>query len=475
MHVVAANTFEEWRLVARALLASAVQPPHVCFREVGPQRELFQATKPKGSEQFAKRQSAQNSTTFRVSKRFLQLAEAVACHRDASRFELLYRTLWRLMHGESRLLDVSTDDDVHKLHEMEKAVRRDCHKMKAFVRFRRVEADGREQFIAWHRPDHRIVRRVAPFFSRRFPTMEWTILTPDDSVHWNEQELTYGPGVPASNAPQADELEAMWKTYYASIFNPARIKLKTMKREMPVRHWKTLPETAIIPEMLLDAPRRVEKMVAIPPGGYRSATQFVPESQDYESLRDAAGRCQGCELYCDATQTVFGEGSATAQIMMVGEQPGDMEDREGRPFVGPAGAVFDDAMRQAGIKRDAVYLTNAVKHFKFILRGKRRIHNKPSIQEAIACRPWLEAEIELVRPKILVCLGATAAQSLMGTDFRITRDRGRFFETTWCPATIATYHPSAVLRAQDKLHSAQIMDDLIGDLRAAQQYLTQIS
>jgi DNA polymerase len=160
--------------------------------------------------------------------------------------------------------------------------------------------------------------------------------------------------------------------------------------------------------------------------------------------------------------------------MVVGEQPGDMEDQLGRPFVGPAGKVFDEAMQRAGLDRNQTYLTNAVKHFKFILRGKKRIHNKPSIQEAIACRPWLVAELELVKPDVLVCLGATAAQSLIGTDFRITRQRGEFVATKSCEATIATYHPSAVLRAPDPINRERIWTDLVTDLRRARTRLSEL-
>jgi DNA polymerase len=161
--------------------------------------------------------------------------------------------------------------------------------------------------------------------------------------------------------------------------------------------------------------------------------------------------------------------------MMVGEQPGDMEDQAGRPFVGPAGKVLDDAMEHAGIFRSEVYLTNAVKHFKFILRGKRRIHNKPSIQEAIACRPWVAAEITLVKPDVLICLGATAAQSLMGTDFRITRQRGQFIATSWCDSTIATFHPSAILRIPDPERRDRMWADLVADLASARERLDALS
>jgi DNA polymerase len=194
------------------------------------------------------------------------------------------------------------------------------------------------------------------------------------------------------------------------------------------------------------------------------AAAFVPADADLAALAAASKRCQGCPLYRDATQTVFGRGRADARIMLVGEQPGDQEDLRDAPFVGPAGEVLDRALHEVGLDRDSLYVTNAVKHFKFVLRGKRRIHQTPRLSEIVACRPWVEAELALIRPDTLVCLGATAARALLGDDFRLMRDRGRVFATRWAPHTLATLHPSAVLRgedtaAQDRLY-AMLRDDL---------------
>src|SRR5213080_3619334 len=185
------------------------------------------------------------------------------------------------------------------------------------------------------------------------------------------------------------------------------------------------------------------------------AAPFVPAGASLAELRAAAARCTGCELYRRATQTVFGRGPAEARIVLVGEQPGDQEDLKGAPFVGPAGEVLDRALADVGLGRQSLYVTNAVKHFKFEERGKRRIHQTPRANEIAACRPWLEAELAAIHPEILVCLGATAARIVFGDSFRITRDRGRFAPTRWAPKTIATYHPSAVLRGQDEAEQAQ--------------------
>jgi DNA polymerase len=179
----------------------------------------------------------------------------------------------------------------------------------------------------------------------------------------------------------------------------------------------------------------------------RSASDLIPIQPDWESLRDAAAGCRACDLWKRGTQTVFGEGAANARIMFVGEQPGNEEDLAGRPFVGPAGRLLDRALEEAGIDRSLAYVTNVVKHFKWEPRGKRRIHAKPDSVEISACRPWLDAELDLVRPRVLVCLGATAAQALLGRDFRVTRNRGQWIESPLAPYVMATVHPSSILRA----------------------------
>ena len=237
MQFIHADNFDEWRDAARRLLLQEVAPSEVRWSSGDKQPSLFEP---------APTEDLPLNSSFNVPKAFIDVARIVACHRDARRWSLLYRTLWRLLHGEKNLMQMSTDDDVYEVLKMKKAVTRDVHKMKAFVRFRKVVSPRDassvpvENYIAWHRPDHRIVRLAAPFFARRFAGMNWSILTPDESVIWDQTTLQYGPGVPVSEAPDPDVLEDLWKTYYASIFNPARIKINAMKREMPVRHWATI-------------------------------------------------------------------------------------------------------------------------------------------------------------------------------------------------------------------------------------------
>ena len=195
-----------------------------------------------------------------------------------------------------------------------------------------------------------------------------------------------------------------------------------------------------------------------------SAVEFLPERLTLPALREAAAACRGCRLWEVGTQTVFGEGAADAEAMFVGEQPGDQEDRAGKPFVGPAGRVFDDALAEAGIDRASVYVTNAVKHFKWQARGKRRIHQKPNWTEMTACRPWLEAELEVVRPRVLVLLGATAAQTLLGRQFRVTQHRGELLASELAEAVTATVHPSSILRGDPDERDANFAA-FVGDLR----------
>ena len=462
MNQILIEDFAHWRKTARAFLAADLPPEQVDLADaqIGQKCLMGQYQPPEGK------------ASAKVPRDFLDLAEVSARFRDAERWNVLYRVLFRLTHGESYLLRVDVDDDVRRLRLMEKAIRRDMHKMTAFVRFREIQTDRGTEYVAWHRPDHDIVEATAPFFVRRFGAMRWAILTPERSAYWDLEELRFGPGMPRAAAPAGDDLEALWKTYYGSIFNPSRANIRAMTAEMPVRHWATLPETDILTQLLREADGRVLTMIE---KQAPSAQPFVPPSRDVVQLARAAKACQGCNLYQHATQTVFGEGPAKARIMMVGEQPGDQEDLAGKPFVGPAGQLLDRAMSDAQVDRSSLYVTNAVKHFKFTERGKRRIHEKPGGVEISACRPWLEAEMAAVEPDLIVCLGATAAQSLMGRDFRIGKERGTLFPHRWAKGLMATIHPSAILRMPDVARQNEEYEMFVRDLRLIPAYLADVS
>ena len=474
---ITVHNFAEWRGVARRLVREGVNPRDVDFRDHRSQPSLFEGSAPAPTDEIMSASTAESlqdtarTGGLHVPRKYISLATTISCHRDPARWNLLYRVLWRILHGERALLAITIDDDVMSLMNMEKQVRRDAHKMKAFVRFRKAEIKGEEHFLAWHRPDHYVTRKVAPFFSRRFKGMKWTILTPDESVSWDLHTLSYGPGVARNTDPRSDELESLWATYYENIFNPARIKLKMMKSEMPVRHWETLPETRSIARMLQDAPGRVQHMIEHMEGYGGTAEDVISKLHDaysIEALREAASKCMACDLYQGATQTVFGQGPLTAKIVLVGEQPGDHEDIHGVPFVGPAGNVLLEALARAGMERSEVYITNIVKHFKHTVasvgKAPMRLHKRPDAREVRACRPWFDAEWRLLtNAQILICLGATAAKTLLGPSSMVTRDRGRLLESRYSQKTIVTWHPSAILRAptdSGNIKFQQLIDDL---------------
>jgi uracil-DNA glycosylase len=424
--LAAEDDFEGWRKAARRLAGAHVPAEEVSW-QIGQAGELFAADPlpPSGP-------------SFAVPKTFLDLAETVICHSDSERFAFLYRLLLRLK-SHPRALDDAADPLVRKVEAMAKAVRRDIHKMHAFARFRAVEG----RFVAWFEPDHHILRAASGFFVRRFTSMEWSILTPDLSVHWDGATLHEGPGATRADAPAGDPVEEAWKTYYASIFNPARLKTGAMLKEMPKRYWKNMPETALVKHLVAGAQAREARMV-------ETSRQEIGSNlrTAWDGVRAEAMGCTRCPLYRHGTQTVFGEGPLDARIMFVGEQPGDQEDLAGHPFVGPAGQLFDKALKVAGVDRTATYVTNAVKHFKFEQRGKRRIHSKPDAGEISACRWWLEQELSLIRPPLVVALGATAARSLFGKAVTISAMRGHPHAIEGTEAWV-TVHPSFLLRVRD--------------------------
>ena len=255
-----APTFAAWQQAARRALHADVEPKAIHWQQqddTQPALGMFDGQVDEPSV------PAPPSTSHRVPRAFVDVARRVACHRDPQRWALLYRILFRLTHGEAHLLAVAVDPDIHLLTQMEKAVRRDVHKMRAFVRFRTVTAeDGETCYVAWFEPEHLIVEANAPFFTDRFASMRWSILTPDRCAHWDGATLYFTAGLTRAEAPDADAVEPLWRQYYANIFNPARVKIHAMQKEMPKRYWKNLPEAELIPSLLRQAPGRVETMIA---------------------------------------------------------------------------------------------------------------------------------------------------------------------------------------------------------------------
>ena len=460
----APDDFDAWRDAARPLAAAEVPPDDVVWQVGDAPGDLFAGQ--------AVAHEAPPSAGFSVPRPFLDLARDAVLANDPERFALLYTALFRLRR-EPKLIDDRADPLVRRLDGLAKSVRRDIHKMRAFLRFREVEEDGQPRFVAWFEPEHHIVRANAAFFVNRFASMRWSILTPEVSLHWDGATLSEGPGATKDDAPEGDPVEAVWKTYYASIFNPARVKIGAMLKEMPRKYWKNMPETALVPQLIATAQARESGMI--------ETAQLKQERTDiggnsqaaWDALKKEAAHCTRCHLYQHATQTVFGEGPVSARLMFVGEQPGDQEDLAGTPFVGPAGQVFNRALGAAGIDRGTVYVTNAVKHFKFEQRGKRRIHAKPGAGEIDACRWWIEQEQLLLRPQVSVALGATAARSLFGRAMTIGKERGRALTLPGGGEAWITVHPSYLLRLQDKAQAEDEFGLFVEDLRKVKAALEQ--
>lgn len=461
------GTFAAWRTAARNAISNHIPPSEIDW--LGGDTLFAPAPLP-----------ALGTHIVKVSPDFLKLAQSVIWHSAPDRFSDLYTALWRLdLHDGDPLSHA--DHLGRKLHLMAKSVGRDIHKMHAFVRFRELPTTGqRRSFAAWFEPDHHTLEPGSSFFVKRFADMDWMIAVPDLTAQFIDGHLSFAPGGPRPTLPE-DASEALWATYFANIFNPARIKINAMQSEMPRKYWKNLPETKLIPEMLADAEARVERMRAAgatkPRAGaeaistrYRASMPSAAET--YAALNDAksaALQCRRCHLCENATQTVWGEGQPDAPLMIVGEQPGDREDLEGRPFVGPAGTLLRQIMANAGLDIKSCYLTNAVKHFKFVVSGKRRLHQNPDRKEIDHCRWWVEQEVRFVQPKLIVALGGSAALAVTGRDAPITPRRGGTEDGLFGVPVLVSWHPSYLLRLPDPALKIAREAELSADLRRAAQ------
>jgi len=440
--------FDGFRHAARRLIAGKL-PPDAVEWNAGTESTLFGEAI--GGEDTAPPLSLPGAAG--------ELIELVVCHSDPERFALLYRLIWRLLHGERSLLEVQSDPLVHRLEAMGKSVRRDVHKMHAFLRFRETtDPDGGERFVAWFEPEHDILAATADFFVERFRSMRWSILTPGGSLHWDCESLTFGPPAKKSDAPDGDAFEAAWRRYYESTFNPARANPKAMRQHMAKKYWRNLPETEAIPEMLRTAPQRAQEMIArgatLPTKRDPALAIAAMADQEPRSLEELNRLIAGSEpLTPGADHAVLGEGPIGADIAFVGEQPGDQEDREGRPFIGPAGRLLDGVLSEVGIDRTKVYVTNAVKHFKYEPRGERRLHKKPNPGEVKRYRWWLLKELALVQPRFVVALGGTALLGLTGKPLSVMKMRGPM-QFDGFPG-YATVHPSYLLRLPDPVAKRQ--------------------
>jgi uracil-DNA glycosylase len=380
-----------------------------------------------------------SATGFHVPRALVALASLAIQVRDPQRFELLYRLVWRANAGE-KVLESPDDADLRRLHNSAYAVRAEAHRMRTMLRFVGMEEEGNRRFLGWYAPAHYVLEANAQLIARRFPDLIFSILTPDGAAHWNGAELRFGEGADAF----ADDATLLrwWQVHHARLWGEARVG-------------SSIPEA----EPFDEAPRSPDRPALGP-----VVLSSRADPQILEATNSAA-ECHRCPLHETATQTVFGEGPQGVSVMFVGEQPGDQEDVIGRPFVGPAGQMLDRAMEEAGIDRRSVYVTNAVKHFKFTMRGKRRLHQSPEALEIQACRFWLDVERVQLRPKLLVLMGGTAARAVLGRQVTIGRERGRPFRMEDGQMAFVTVHPSFLLRVPDEDAKAREYRAFVRDLQ----------
>jgi probable DNA metabolism protein len=415
--------WEGWRLAARFLVQAGVEPEALTWAVGGTPGPLPEA-----------------SGTFHVPRALVSLASVAIQAREPDRFGLLYSLVWRINAGE-KLLDDLSDPDMSLARRMALAVRADAHRMRTNMRFLPVPEDGDTRYVGWFAPDHFVLQANAQLIAHRFPNLSWSIVTPDGAAHWDRSVLLFGSGL--RHAADDEALQAWWEAHH-------RLLLEQATPDVSV------PEAEAVDE----APRPPDRPALGP---------VVLHTRSDKALLQAgkeASTCHRCPLHEPATQTVFGEGPPDAPVMFVGEQPGDQEDTIGRPFVGPAGQMMDRAMEEAGIDRRVVYVTNAVKHFKFTPRGRRRIHQTPEVPEIQACGFWLDVERVHVRPRLLVLMGGSAARAVLGRAVTISRERGRPISMPDGQTVFVTVHPSYLLRIPDAASKAREYEAFVRDLRA---------
>ncbi|RAS38948.1 UdgX family uracil-DNA binding protein [Paraburkholderia bryophila] len=414
-----------------------------------------------------------------VSKELAALLQDAALFRDPQRWAFLYKVLWRWQHGD-RTVASPADADGARLHRMAKSVRRAKHDMIAYVRFRRQTAAApTPEYIAWYEPAHDVLRWAAEHFSQRMGRSTWMIATPHGAAFWDGDQLHLEQrrALPDEHRGNPeDDAEALWLAYYRSTFNPARLNQAALEQHMPVRFWKGLPEAHLIPTLISAAKSGAQRVAQAGSVGALDGKSIPVEAEFAQPAREppsSLDRCRRCELWRHATQAVGGSGPGDARIMLIGEQPGDQEDLAGQPFVGPAGQLLDSAIARAGLLRAQLYLTNAVKHFKWEPRGKRRLHKTPGQQEIAACGYWLERELLAVRPAVIVALGATALNALLQRKVSLKDYTGAPFEAAggWA---IATWHPSFALRQQSDASRDKVLDEIGNALMRARRLADEL-
>ena len=415
--------WEGWRAAARSLALQGIPPEQVHWGVSG--------AHPRPPEE--------TSGTLTVPRTLISLASMAIQARDPERFDLLYRVVWRAHAGE-RPMEDAQDPEVRRARGLALAVRAEQHRMRTQIRYLRVGDD----YVGWYEPAHFVLPANAQLLARRFPNLSVAILTPDGTAFWSgDGAVRFDDGVEGSVVPDDEALTSYYRAYGGEMGNNAEPGTSVPEAE-PLSEDPWPPDRPAIGPVVM--PRGTD------PG--------------IEAATHEAADCRRCHLWEPATQTVFGEGPAGAPVMFVGEQPGDQEDVIGRPFVGPAGQVLDRALVEAGIDRRAVYVTNAVKHFKFTPRGKRRIHQTPEAPEIQACRFWMDVERVQLSPRLVVAMGATAARAVLGRAVTIGRERGRPIALSDETQAFVTVHPSFLLRVPDEEAKKREYRAFVADLKA---------
>ena len=460
--LAAEDDFDGWRDAARDLAEAGVPPGAVVWLVDGGPGDLFsvEGVQPQGA-------------SFAVPRTFIDLAKSAVCHSDPERFALLYALLWKLRTNRAAMED-RADPLLHRIDRLAKEVRRDVHKMHAFIRFREVEQpDGSTRFIAFFEPEHHIVRHTAGFFVRRFSNMRWSILTPELSIHWDGETLTEGPGAVRADAPGGDPLEAMWKTYYASIFNPARLKVGAMLKEMPKKYWRNMPETSLVQPLIASARARELEMIdrAAAKSGLKNALEAEHRVEpggnlraSWDALIKEARGCNRCDLYKHATQTVFGEGPWMRDRIRwrAARRPGGLGRSPVRRACGPGVRRRARESRNCSLGRlrhqcgQALQVRAERQEAHPQQAGRGRDRGLPLVD-----RPGARAD----RPPITVALGATAARSIFDKVVTIGRVRGSPLPLADGGECWMTVHPSFLLRIPEPDRRTEERGRFVDDLK----------
>jgi DNA polymerase len=433
------RTFAEWREAARALLAAGVPPEAAIWAD--PAAPFPAAPAAPSPADHASIQLNRPNPAPHLPRSLMDLLHAAACCRVPDRWDVLYRVAWRWQQGD-QAVQSDSDADGARLYAMVRMVHREEHEMHARIRFRERPAEaGPPRFVAWYEPAHDVLPQVADHFVSRMGRVSWMLATPGASVLWDGATL-HNCGPLVADAAELDAAGAApWLAYYRSVY----------------------------PQPAAPGPRRIIPLLAA--SGQRGPAGGLGAGEEPGQQPATLDECRRCALWQHATQAVGGAGSKRARIMLVGEQPGDQEDIAGAPFVGPAGKLLDRVCAEAGVDRRSLYLTNAVKHFKWEPRGKRRLHKTPAQREIEACSYWLEKELAQVRPQVIVALGSTALKSVLGTSHVTLRDTmGRALRHAgrW---VVTVYHPSYVLRVPDDAAKKQAFAVMVEGLRLAHSLL----